>query len=397
MHPIRLLSILISLLLPLLSQNALAFDPYAQLWLDRLSVQLQAGAKVPGGAIAIVSGRTIQTKSFGQRGLQDARAVDSNTVFRIASLSKTFTGALAAIMVADGSIQWQSPVRKALPALRFAKASTNNALQLSHLLSHSTGVLPYAFDQQLETPSTKLAAIIPQFPKAPIVCQPGQCYGYQNSLFSMAALMLEKQSGKPFDDMLQQRIFTPLAMRNSSVGFANLQAASNLALPHIQSEGRWQQVPLSTNFYAAAPAAGINSSVADMGIWLAAQMGAHPQVLSDDSLEALRKPRVRADKFADSRHWQTLLTNEYYGLGWRVLDLKGETLMFHAGWVKGYSAMISYAPKHQTGVVVLLNAERWLNSTAVEFWCEVLSVKTGKSLCPAQIEENRTPTTVRNS
>jgi beta-lactamase class C len=375
----------------LASRDANAIEPRrefpANARLQSITTDFVENGRVPGGAVAIYANERIHLKSFGQRGLHDSRPVDAQTVFRVASLSKTFASGLAAQLVRSGSLQWTSPINSLLPELKFAKRSTTHALQLRHLLSNSSGVLPYAFDQQLESRAS-LNGILSQMANAPIVCKPGSCYGYQNSLFSAAALAMQTRTGAPYADLLRYRIFAPLGMAESSVGFAALQASENLALPHIQVNRRWQQVELSPSYYQAEAAAGVNSSISDMARWLAAQLGSRPDVFNEAQLQTLRQARVQANKFATSRHWKRMLRAEHYGYGWRVLQIgpaSDDTLLFHAGWVKGYSAQISYSPKHRIGLVVLLNAERWLDKTAVDFWCEALQIRTGVSTCQAEL------------
>jgi beta-lactamase class C len=361
------------------------FPPQASL--DSITNELMTKGKVPGGAIAIYANERIHMQTFGQRGFNDPRPVNAETVFRIASLSKTFASGLASVLVRSGDVRWDSKMQSLMPELKFAKRSTTKDLQFQHLLSNSSGVLPYAFDQQLES-SASLASILRQMPKAPIVCEPGRCYGYQNSLFSAAAVAMEKQTGTSYENLLRYRLFAPLGMAESSVGFDALKSANNLALPHIQANKQWQQVELSPGYYQAMAAAGVNSSISDMGLWLAAQLGSRPDVLDATQLHALQTPRVVSDKFTRSKNWARTLAAEHYGYGWRVLQIgpsANETLLFHSGWVKGYSAQISYSPKHRIGLVILLNAERWLDSIAVDFWCETLQAKMTQAICKPKL------------
>ena len=104
--------------------------------------------------------------------------------------------------------------------------------------------------------------------------------------------------------------------------------------------------------------AGVNASIRDMEQWLIAQMGGKPNVLSPAVLEELHTPRVATDRERSSTPWRRgRLLNAQYALGWRIYDYAGQTLIFHAGAVQGYRAMIAFLPKYRFGAVMLWNCE----------------------------------------
>jgi beta-lactamase class C len=341
--------------------------------------QSKLQGRVPGGAISVLYQEQFKKIVFGRLGKNNPGPINESTVFRIASLSKGFTSELAALLVTEKKLSWDSLVKPDIPELKFCKQPNFKTINLKHLLSHQTGIVPYAFDSQLEQ-GTPLKVILAQMPKAPAICPPGTCYSYQNSLFSSAGLMLERRTGQSFSELLATKFFLPLGMQNTSVGFAS-DKHFNLAWPHIQDGRRWRQVSHSRSYYSAEPAAGINSSIDDLTTWLSAQLGYRQDVIPSAIIDQVTQPLVRSNKFSNAMNWKRLITGEYYGLGWRILNAGDEQVIFHSGGVRGYSAQISFSRKHQVGMVVIANAERNLDQITIDFWCDVLSSQREKIFC----------------
>ena len=173
---------------------------------------------IPGGAYAIVQGnRIIATAGFGVRQLGQPEPVDPYTVFRIASVSKTFAAGLASVLEQQGHFSWDDKLVDYLPGFSFKSKKYNRQLKLKHLLSQSTGVMPNAYDNLIEA-NVPLERILPQFGKIDPLCPPGQCYGYQNVLFSLIEPVMQQATGKNYAQLLQERIFTPLQLPTASVG-----------------------------------------------------------------------------------------------------------------------------------------------------------------------------------
>lgn len=325
--------------------------------------------EIPGGAYAIVKGdKIVATAGFGVRQLGHTEPVDPYTVFRIASVSKTFAGSLSGILAAEGKFNWQDKLTDYLPGFSFKTKRYNSQLKLEHLLAQSTGVMPNAYDNLIEA-DVPLEKILPQFSKIDPLCPPGQCYGYQNVLFSLIEQVMLKTTGKSYAELLQQRIFTPLKLPTASIGLDGLFSTENRAMPHVKARGKWHPTKVSESYYHFGPAAGVNASAVDLGYWLIAQLGHQPQVLSEQVLQTLRKKRVKTRKDLRRKEWRRYLKDAHYGLGWRVYQFGQNTLMYHGGWVQGYRAEIAYSAEHQVGLVMLINAEsNLMNEMGTYFW-----------------------------
>lgn len=357
--------------------DSLAIDDEA---FDRHFRQVLDGHKVPGGAYAIVrDGRIVVTAGHGLRSLGKSEPIDSNTVFRIASVSKTFAAQLTGLLVHEGKLQWHDSVDKYLPEFQLKRRQQTQRLQIRHLLGQSTGFVPNAYDNLLDA-NIHFVKILPRFRELEPICPPGQCYTYQNVLFALIDPVIEQATQQSYSELVQQRLFTPLQMQNASMGMDAFLASDNHAMPHVKQKGSWRVTKIQPGYYHVPPAAGVNASVTDLGKWLIAQMGYMPNIMPPEVTDALTTEQVRTERELRRREWRDLLTDAHYGLGWRIYKIGDETLYLHSGWVKGYVADIAYSRERHTGLVTLLNAESGaMNEITTEFWRQNLPVSGKKA------------------
>lgn len=328
-----------------------------------------AEQQVPGAAYAIVyKDKIISASGYGVREVGSAAPVDAYTVFRIASVSKTFAGGLASILASQGHFRWDEPVTRYLPDFSFKTRSYNNKLKIEHLLAQSTGVIANAYDNLIEA-NLQPERILPQFQKLDPLCNPGQCYGYQNVLFSLIEPIMQQTTSQDYASLLQQNIFTPLKMPTASVGLAGFLNTENRAIPHVKARGQWHSRTVSESYYRFAPAAGVNASAIDLGYWLIAQLGYNPEVLNEEQLQQVTSKRVRTVRDLRRRLWREHITDAHYALGWRVYQFGQEKLIYHGGWVQGFRAEIAYSKERELGLVILLNAEsNVIAELSTHFW-----------------------------
>ncbi|RUO29058.1 serine hydrolase [Aliidiomarina sanyensis] len=339
---------------------------------DFFQAQL-ASDDVPGGVYAVVHrDRVVEINTFGVRARNQAEPITPDTVFRIASVSKTFAGNLASILEQQGYFSMHDSVKHFVPNLDFKNPDYALQLQVEHLLAQSTGVIPNAYDNLIEA-NYERQQILPHFNRINPMCTPGQCYGYQNVLFSLIEDVIHESTGQTYDDWLQTLIFQPLGMRSASLGYEAYHVAENKAHPHIRGRNGWFTREVTPHYYRYSAAAGVNASALDLSQWLIAQMGYAPSVMPVDVVSKVRERRVRTVRDLRRASWRPYLRNAHYGLGWRIYDFMGHDIVYHGGWVQGFRAEIAYSPEFDVGLVILINAESSaMNALAPEFWRQVL-------------------------
>jgi beta-lactamase class C len=267
---------------------------------DTYVSEFLAENEVPGTAIAVVEdGEIVFLKAYGIQKVGENHPVDANTVFRIASVSKGFASVLTGLLVRDGILGWDDKVIDYLPDFSLVDTSYTNNLTIRHLLSHTSGVVPHAYDNLVEA-YVPIDTVVKRLEKAPVICPVGDCYSYQNVLYSMIGDVVESVTGKSYQELLRERILQPLGMQNTSLSMDGLTASKNYGHPHVRANGQWYPIKLKATYYDVQPAAGINSSIYDMALWLKALLNG----ISFDIMDEICRPVVRTPHEKHRFNWQ---------------------------------------------------------------------------------------------
>lgn len=326
---------------------------------ERLAGELVAQSGIPGLALTMVQGdRVLVARGYGVVDSRGSEPVTAHTVFRLASLSKGFAGTLAGLLTREGALRWDAPAVNYLPALHLADPHAVAHLSVRDILSHRIGIQPYNFlDRALEAdePYPLLAARLDQ---APMRCSPGDCYAYQNIAFSLIGDISFAVTGEFYTLSVEKRLLHPLGMHDATFGRAALESSPSWARPHVRAGHGWRSVPPKDNYYRVPPAAGLNASAADMGQWLIAQLGHRPDVLPPGLLAEVHAPQIATpDQLGGSPWRRARLRAAHYGLGWRIYDYAGHRMIYHAGAVQGYRAIIALLPERDIGLALLWHSE----------------------------------------
>ncbi|MEQ9512391.1 MAG: serine hydrolase domain-containing protein [Balneola sp.] len=335
-------------------------DDSTALFLDEFRVSFQEGLanqRIPGGAVVIVKeGRVIFQQGFGVKESGKTEQVDEHTVFRLGSVSKGFASVLAGVMVDEGLLSWEKPVSDYLETFKLYDPEQTDRVQIKHILSHTSGLPRHAYTNLVED-GLSLDRIIPRLERVPLIAKEGEQLAYQNAAYSVIEKVLEAQVELDFDSLLQQKLFKPLGMVNSSASYDSIRYSKNKAYPHVwysRSKGR-VPVKISKKYYNAISSGGINASAADMGQWLLLLTGYYPEIISDETLNKIFEPMATINNKRFSRYWDGV-NKSHYGMGWRVLDNEGQKIVYHGGYVNGYRSEIAFDPDNGIGICVLVNA-----------------------------------------
>ena len=323
-------------------------------WLDAV----KDSGRVSGLAAAVVKGdKVLLQRGIGYADASRGLPVTTDTVFRLASLSKAFASALAAILVDEGMLNWDTRVASVLPSFELQDVDASSKLTVRDILSQRVGLPHNTYDRLLEH-DEPYQVIVDRLKEVPLTCDVGDCYGYQNITFALIGDITFAVSGDFFYHQVEKRLFHPLGMATATYGKDGLESSASWARPHARRHRRWTPFEINEAYYHVPPAAGVNASIKDMTRWLIAQMGNRPDVLSPKLLQTLHEPEVDTPHERRASPWRRArLHDAQYALGWRVYDYAGQTLVFHAGAVRGYRSVIGFFPKYQFGAVMLWNCE----------------------------------------
>ena len=326
-----------------------------------------------GTAVVITyKGQVVLKKCFGVKAIGENNPIDENTIFRLASVSKTVSGVLAGILANEQLVNLDEKVSDILPGFRLKNEENTRSLLVRHLLSHSTGLEPHAFDMMVED-LVPLDQIIARLNEAEIAAPPGKVYAYQNVMFSVFAPIVQEKTKKSFQQLMQEKVFEPFGMKNASLDFESFENNPNKAFPHQQTEKSFKTLKLNNRYYETAPAAGVNASISDMGQFLLAISSDDDDLFPKAARQITFTPQIESPlKRSYYRNWGALGT-KYYALGWRVIQFKGHTIAHHAGYVSGYQSEIAVCPDYETGIAVLTNSPNNMFSTNIHAYLSMLT------------------------
>ena len=335
-------------------------DDSLSIFLDSFEQSFQEGIdinRIPGGAVVIIKdGRVVFQKGFGVKEKGETEKVDENTIFRLGSVSKGFASVLAGVLVDDRQLNWDKPVSDYLESFKLNDLEQTDRVTLKHILSHTSGLPRHAYTNLVED-GLSLDRIIPRLQSVPLISKEGEQLAYQNAAYSVIEKVLEAQTDTDFDSLLQEKLFEPLEMTNSSSSFDSINISDNKAMPHLyhsRARGR-EPVSITKKYYNAISSGGINASAADMGKWLLLLTGNNAEIISEESLDQIYEPLASINNKRFSRYWDGV-NKSHYGMGWRILNNDGQKIVYHGGYVNGYRSEIAFAPDDNLGICILINA-----------------------------------------
>jgi CubicO group peptidase (beta-lactamase class C family) len=307
--------------------------------LDRIDLLMKSYDDAgPGASLLVVrDGKPIIRRSYGLANLETGTAATPETNYRLASLTKQFTATAILLLMQDGKLTLDDPIRKWLPSL----PSAFDSITITHLLTHTSGSVAYE-DLIPEGTKTQLhdADVLRLLESQDSTYfKPGSGYKYSNSGYALLALVVERASGKTFATFLNDRIFVPLGMTRTVAYEEGISTVSNRAFGYTMKGGTWTRKDQSTTS-AVLGDGGIYSSIDDLAKWDAALYDS--RLLSNESRRLAFTPHTATDQ-ADVK----------YGFGWRIT---GETL-WHSGETSGFRNVIVRYPSRRLTVVILTNRD----------------------------------------
>jgi CubicO group peptidase (beta-lactamase class C family) len=342
--------------------------------IDSLFRTFAASNRVPGIAYGIlVDGRIVHRGTVGVREIASNAPVDSVSVFRIASMTKSFT-ALSILKLRDeGKLALDDPAEKYVPELTGLAYPTTDSprLTIRHLLSHAEGFPednPWG-DQQLDATDDQMAAMMRS--GIPFSNPPGIAYEYSNYGFAILGRIVASVSGQPYADYLRQNILVPLGMTSTTMQAANV-PADRLALGYRWEDEQWKnEPPLPDGAFGSM--GGMLTSIDDLARWVGFLMAAYPP-RSDPEAGPVKRSSVREmqelwrsspSRVTRAGADSTLTLNSGgYGFGLRISqNCDFGHVVAHSGGLPGYGSQMRWLPDRGVGIIALgnLTYTAWTN------------------------------------
>lgn len=324
-----------------------------------------AEEQVPGAAVAIWhKGEPVLLRGFGVTNVERPKAVDGQTLFKLASTTKAFTTAALGLLVEEGKLDWDGRVVDYLPEFRLGDPWISAEFRVVDLLTHRSGLGPGAGDLMLwPQPNTYTRAdVMKGLAHLPVTRRFRSDYAYDNTLYIVAGELIAEISGMSYEEFVQQRLLATMGLENCYAGPVPVDARDNLADPHrLEEAGTVVDTPNLAGHdpIVLAAAGGMHCSAGDMLTWLrvllnGGEMENGEQLFSAQTRDRLWRPETlmpfssaRAER--DGGHFYA------YALGWRVQDMHGKKVIHHTGSLSGMYAWAAVVPEEELALVVLMN------------------------------------------
>jgi CubicO group peptidase (beta-lactamase class C family) len=308
---------------------------------------------VPGLAIAVIrDGRVICLKGYGYRDLEAKTPVTPGTLFSIASATKSFTATLAAMLVEEKKIDWDTPLKAYFPEFRLYDPMATEKVTLRDMLSHRIGIPRQEF-YEVNIPVTRKEAM-EQMRYFEPAADFRSSFQYCNMNYTVAGYMLGERAGKSWEALIRERIFEPLGMSHTVLSVTEMQKAPDFARPYID----WEEKPEVMEFHNAdflGPAGAVVSSAEDLSRWILWNLNkgkvGEKQLLGERSLLLIQSPQVpipQPRKYKEQSY-------PSYGLGWFIDFYRGHLHVHHGGVLYGFTSLVSMLPEENIGLVILAN------------------------------------------
>ncbi|NLC15223.1 MAG: serine hydrolase [Firmicutes bacterium] len=303
---------------------------------------------IVGASVAVCDReRVIYAKGFGVRNLATSDAVTPETIFGIASVSKSFTAMAIMGLVDQGKVSVDDPVIKYLPQFKLLGVQDMSTIQIKHLLSHTTGLPPIRrrqdivrFDDHIKYLATEPYTLLGK---------PGQYFSYANDTFLLLGAIIQRVTGRLFRRYMTENILDTIGMHRSTYSLEELEQFDNVSVPYIynRKSKTWEEQPWpKLGTYEVG--GGVRSNALDLvkyiQVYLNDGVSSSGRIISAESLRVMCTPVIKTGR------------NTYYGFGLQITpNYSGVTLIEHSGGQPGVSSNFGFVPEAGIGAVVLTN------------------------------------------
>lgn len=371
---------------PRLSSDSAAIDSTVR---DIFALDVSPGI----GVVVVRDTSVIYVAGLGYADVEARRPFTPTTEFYIASTTKSFTGLAAAILDGEGRFQLRAPLSKYLPMLALHAPLRADSINILSLLTHTHGIsgdgpvtTRLAFTGEYSGDAQLIALLASHEPAAT-----GHAYQYGNIGYNVATLAMDAATGESWRTVLDQRIFRPLGMHNTST-YISAFSTDRYAMPYTLTRHGFERTRFGKFDENMQSAGGIVTTPVDMGRWLIANISngridGH-QAISAEAFEKAHHNYLDLDIHAHGEH------QIGYALGWRVVDTGRDTMLVHGGGFTGFATYMSFIPRQRIGVAVMANNSE-IGNVAVSVIADAIynTIASGRPIEPDSLAALRASVT----
>jgi CubicO group peptidase (beta-lactamase class C family) len=318
------------------------FDTFAQ--------QVLKDWNCVGFAVAVIQdGKVTYAKGHGLRDLKGNQPVTTKTLFAIGSSTKSFTVTSLGVLADQGKLDWDKPVREYLPDFQLMDQFATERMTPRDLVTHRSG-LPRHDRMWLNSPFTR-QEIFERLRYLEANKDFRTTFQYQNLMFMTAGLLAGHVAGMPWEDHIRKVIFEPLGMSDSNFSVVDMQKSADHSQPYTLVKEQIREMPFR-NIDTIGPAGSINSNVEDMAKYVMMHMQHGKGIISLKNSRDMQSPQM---SIAGPSPENKELGSQSYGMGFFLTSYRGHYLVHHGGNIDGFSALVTFMPQDNIGMVILSN------------------------------------------
>ena len=314
---------------------------------------------IAGAGVGIIyKNNLVFAKGYGYRDYENKLPVTPNTLFQIASNTKLFTAISVGMLVDQGKLDWDKPIRNYVPSIEFFNDDLNKTVTIRDMLAHRTGIsrhdlIWYKSDFSRKELFDRLKYLEPSQPLR-------QGFLYNNLMYVSAGYIIELLSSKTWEDFVKANIFEPLNMKSTVFTVKEMEANPDHGIPFNEKRDTTilYRIPIYEDKQAVGPAGTIISNIQDMSHWLITLMNNgkynNKQVIPEKIIKATLEPTMAfPNTDLENKGYKEIL-NSTYGMGRFMSSYRGHFLASHGGDLPGFHSQISTMPYDSIGVIVFV-------------------------------------------
>jgi CubicO group peptidase (beta-lactamase class C family) len=311
--------------------------------------------EVPGSAIAIIyGGEIVFAEGFGLRDIKNDRPMTADTLFAIGSTTKAMTTTVLGMLVDEGLLDWDEPVRTYLPEFRLHDPVTTELITPRDLVTHRSGLPRHDMVWYNDNESSR-EEIVRRIAYLETSERLRAKFQYNNLMYLTAGHLIERLTGDDWEAAVRARILKPLGMNRSNFSIHDSQKDDDFAQPYRENdEGAIERIPFRV-IDLMAPAGAVNSSVNEMSRWLLfnlnqGQVGDR-RLINTNTLADIHSPHM----VTGGSQERPEISQEVYGLGWSIDTYRGRRRVSHGGGIDGFITSVVLFPDDGLGLVSFTN------------------------------------------
>jgi CubicO group peptidase (beta-lactamase class C family) len=323
---------------------------------DSFAEQLLVDWNAPGVGVAVVTPEgVVFSKGYGFRDYETKAPLTTQTLFQIASNTKLFTVIAAGMLVEEGLLTWDEPIRDKVPELRFATPELDASVTLRDMLAHRAGVPRHDFIwyQSEYTREELFERIRYMEPTTPIRTR----LIYNNMMYVAVGHIIELKTGLTWEEFLRERLFGPLSMERTLFEMDKMQADPDYGVPYAEKRDSFElyRIPHYADTNGAGPAGSIISNLEDMAKWVSALLNngeaedlpvIPPTILRETLVPALALPDANGERHG---WWERL--SDTAGMGRFMMVYRGHRLTNHGGAIDGFFSQVAILLDQRVGII----------------------------------------------